>query len=251
MSAAFYNAIITENKKVAEGIYLLTAKGISPMPKAGQFYMLRTWAQNEPPLLSRPISVFDCDNASGTVSFLYEMRGIGTQKLSCAKAGDTLQLTGASGNGFPTEKLRGKIALIGGGIGIAPLYLLAKALKAKGCNVELFAGFRDVPYMLDAFALQCSSVSLATDSGNYGTKGFVTDLFNPTGFDAVCICGPEIMMEKAARACMEKGVAVYVSKEAKMACGVGACLGCTCKTIGGGKSVCKDGPVFEGGEVYA
>ena len=244
MNAAFYNANILANQAVADGIFLLTVGGVSPAPRAGQFYMLRTWAQNEPPLLSRPISVFDADETAGTVSFLYEVRGIGTEKLAAAKAGETLQLTGASGNGFAVEELSGKIALVGGGIGIAPLYYLAKTLVAKGCEVHFYAGFRDKPYMLDAFSAVCKAVSLATDSGNYGHKGFVTDVFSPTGYSAVCVCGPEIMMDKIARSATAAGVRAYVSKEAKMACGVGACLGCTCKTRNGGKSVCKDGPVF-------
>ena len=86
MNAAFYNANILANQAVADGIFLLTVGGVSPAPRAGQFYMLRTWAQNEAPILSRPISVFDADETAGTVSFLYEVRGIGTEKLAAAKA---------------------------------------------------------------------------------------------------------------------------------------------------------------------
>ena len=106
------------------------------------------------------------------------------------------------------------------------------------------------PYRVDAFSAACRSVHIATDSGRHGHHGFVTDLLDPAKYTAVCTCGPEIMMEKVAKMCLRAGVRVYVSREAKMACGVGACLGCTCKSKNGGVSVCKDGPVFEGSVLY-
>ena len=142
------------------------------------------------------------------------------------------------------------MALAGGGIGTAPLLQLAKELKNAGAEVHFFAGFRDEPYRLAAFAAVCDNVQIATDTGRVGHHGFVTDLLDPEQFDVVYTCGPEIMMEKVARMCLAKGVRVYVSKEAKMACGLGACLGCTCKSKNGGVSVCKDGPVFEGSVFY-
>ena len=121
---------------------------------------------------------------------------------------------------------------------------------AQGVDVDLYAGFRDEPYRVDAFSAACRSVHIATDSGRHGHHGFVTDLLDPAKYTAVCTCGPEIMMEKVAKMCLRAGVRVYVSREAKMACGVGACLGCTCKSKNGGVSVCKDGPVFEGSVLY-
>ena len=123
-------------------------------------------------------------------------------------------------------------------------------LAAQGVDVDLYAGFRDEPYRVDAFSAACRSVHIATDSGRHGHHGFVTDLLDPAKYTAVCTCGPEIMMEKVAKMCLRAGVRVYVSREAKMACGVGACLGCTCKSKNGGVSVCKDGPVFEGSVLY-
>ena len=132
----------------------------------------------------------------------------------------------------------------------APLLQLAAELAAQGVDVDLYAGFRDEPYRVDAFSAACRSVHIATDSGRHGHHGFVTDLLDPAKYTAVCTCGPEIMMEKVAKMCLRAGVRVYVSREAKMACGVGACLGCTCKSKNGGVSVCKDGPVFEGSVLY-
>lgn len=248
MSAAYCEVKILSNSHVAANIYLMTA-AYSGKADAGQFFMLRNWDANEAPLLSRPISVHSYDEKAGIISFLYEEKGIGTAKLKSAKSGDTLSLTGPSGNGFCLDNLNGKIALVGGGIGTAPLLLLAKRLHEKGARVTCLLGFRDETYQIKEFE-KYAEVKIATDKGTFGHKGFVTDLLCPKEYDAVCVCGPEIMMEKTAKMCMAQGVKVYVSRESKMACGVGACLGCTCKTKNGGKSVCKDGPVFEGGEIY-
>lgn len=248
MSAAYCEVKILSNSHVEGNIYLMTA-AYNGKASAGQFFMLRTWGINEAPLLSRPISVHDFDEKSGIISFLYEEKGIGTSKLKAAKIGDLVFLTGPSGNGFNLEALQGKIALVGGGIGTAPLLYLAKKLNEKGVEVTCLLGFRDETYNISEFE-KYSVVKIATDKGTFGHKGFVTELLCPEDYSAVCVCGPEIMMKKTAEICMAKGVTVYVSRESKMACGVGACLGCTCKTKNGGKSICKDGPVFEGGEIY-
>lgn len=205
MPAANYNAAVLANGAAGENVMLLTARWdeTTPAPACGQFYMLRAWKAEEAPLLSRPISVHRFDREKKEISFLYEVRGTGTQKLA-----------------------------------------------AQGVDVDLYAGFRDEPYRVDAFSAACRSVHIATDSGRHGHHGFVTDLLDPAKYTAVCTCGPEIMMEKVAKMCLRAGVRVYVSREAKMACGVGACLGCTCKSKNGGVSVCKDGPVFEGSVLY-
>ena len=163
-----------------------------------------------------------------------------------ASIDEVIQIVGATVLGT----LGGAVALVGGGIGTAPLLQLAAELAAQGVDVDLYAGFRDEPYRVDAFSAACRSVHIATDSGRHGHHGFVTDLLDPAKYTAVCTCGPEIMMEKVAKMCLRAGVRVYVSREAKMACGVGACLGCTCKSKNGGVSVCKDGPVFEGSVLY-
>ncbi|MEG2053850.1 MAG: dihydroorotate dehydrogenase electron transfer subunit [Oscillospiraceae bacterium] len=265
MSASYYKSKVLENECVQDNIYRLkvlyptardnlnkendgegkpTVKLLPPKP--GQFFMLRCWGKDEAPLLSRPISVNDFEK--DVLTFLYEVKGIGTEKIADLKKDDLLQLTGGCGNGFPLDKIKGKVAIVSGGIGIAPLLYLAKSLQ--NCTTDLFCGFRDKSYETLKFENFVNKISVATDTGNEGKKGFVTDLFDVNDYDVVVTCGPEIMMEKLAKNCLKNNVTVYVSKEGKMACGIGACLGCTCKTKNGGKSVCKDGPVFEGSEVY-
>ncbi len=245
MSASFCKSKVISNDEIFENIKLMRVE-YSGNVKPGQFFMLRCWDDATPPLLPRPISVHDYKD--GVLTFLYEVKGTGTQKIAQLSKGDEIALTGSAGNGFPINDIKGKVAVVSGGIGIAPLLYLVKRLT--DCTVDLFTGFRDTPYAIDSFKPFVNSVNIATDTGNVGQKGFVTDLFNVTDYDVVLTCGPEIMMEKLARNCIKNNVEVYVSKENKMACGIGACLGCTCKTKNGGKSVCKDGPVFKGTEVY-
>lgn len=236
----------------AENIRLLTTSWPrrDKAPRAGQFFMLRCWPIDAAPLLSRPISLHSYDPLTGTVQFLYEIKGQGTRMLAALRPGDGLQLTGPAGNGFPVEHIRGRVAVVGGGIGTAPLYELVKALAARGVKADLYCGFRDEPYCMERFVPLCGRVFVATDSGRAGFHGLVTELLRPEQYDIALCCGPEPMMRAAAALCREKGVPCLVSLEKKMACGVGACLGCTCHTKSGGKSVCKDGPVFNAEEVF-
>ena len=255
MRAACCEATVLRNEVIAPDIRLLTVvwPDRDHAPHAGQFFTLRSWGADEAPFLSRPISVHRWNPDSSTIEFLYQVVGEGTEKIAQLKMKDTFQLTGPMGNGFDVPDILSKykkIAVVGGGIGTAPLLQLAAELAAQGVDVDLYAGFRDEPYRVDAFSAACRSVHIATDSGRHGHHGFVTDLLDPAKYTAVCTCGPEIMMEKVAKMCLRAGVRVYVSREAKMACGVGACLGCTCKSKNGGVSVCKDGPVFEGSVLY-
>ena len=144
-----------------------------------------------------------------------------------------------------------KVALVGGGIGTAPLFYLAEQLTAQGAQVECLLGFRDEPYRLAHFAGGGRRVRIATDTGSYGHHGFVTELLQPQNYDVVYICGPEPMMRATVHKCLAAGTKCYVSMERKMACGLGACLGCTCKTEKGALvCVCKEGPVFEGGVFF-
>ncbi len=254
MSATSCNVRVLRQKAVASDIRRLTVAlpKEGPRPHAGQFYMLRCWSAAETPVLSRPISVHDVDEREGTLTFLYQIKGEGTQKLAHLAWGQTLTLTGPCGNGFDVAAAAaaGRVAVVGGGIGVAPLLLLCRELAAAGCKPELYAGFRDAPYALEDFLPYCAAISVATDSGTVGYHGLVTGILHPEEFDLVLTCGPNVMMQGVYRLCAEKGVPCLASLERKMACGLGACLGCTCHTKVGPKTVCQDGPVFPAQEVF-
>ena len=206
MNATSCKVTVLRQSTVAADIRCLTVQwpDASRPAKAGQFFMLRAWAANETPILSRPISVHDFDAATGALTFLYQVKGEGTQKLAALKEGDTLTVTGPCGNGFDVAAIaraaggkNGKIAVVGGGIGTAPLLQLCK----------------------EQFAM-------------------------------VLTCGPMVMMRGVYQLCAQSGMPCVASLERKMACGLGACLGCTCRTKVGAKTVCKDGPVFKAEEVF-
>lgn len=253
MPAANYNAAVLANGAAGENVMLLTARWdeTTPAPACGQFYMLRAWKAEEAPLLSRPISVHRFDREKKEISFLYEVRGTGTQKLAALRPGDTVALTGPSGRGFPVDgTLGGAVALVGGGIGTAPLLLLCKQLCRAGVRPDVYVGFRDTSYGMDRFVPWCHDVFVATDSGNEGHHGLVTDLLDAKNYDIVLTCGPMVMMRGVAKLCAAANVPCLASLEKKMACGLGACLGCTCHTKIGPVTVCKDGPIFNAQEVF-
>lgn len=233
-------AEILQNEQVSDDFYLMKVKKEN-QAAMGQFYMLRAW--NEYPVLSRPISVFDADPE--TVSFLYKVVGKGTEIFTKLKAGDEITLDGPHGNGFP--EVKGKIALVGGGVGIAPLYLTAKTLKKldPDTKVDIYLGFSGQPILTDRYEVVADQVKV-----NVG--GFVTDDIDPREYDFILTCGPEIMMKVLYRKCrdLKAKAPVYVSMENRMACGIGACLVCTCKTSKGNRRACKDGPVMLGNEVF-
>lgn len=229
-------ATVLKNEAVGKDFYLLKASG-SYDAKMGQFCMLRAW--EDYPVLSRPISIFDCD-AEG-ISFLYKVVGQGTELLAQLKPGDDITVQGPHGNGFP--QVQGKVALVGGGIGVAPLYYTAKQLKEQGNSVDLYLGFQEEALLEEDYKAVCDKLVL-----NIG--GFVTDDINPADYDVIMTCGPHIMMKVLADKTKGSGAKLYVSMENRMGCGVGACLVCSCKTTGGNKKVCKDGPVFTAEEVF-
>ena len=256
MSATNCKVGVLAQETLAADIRRLTVAWTDPRPeyrpRAGQFFMLRSWSAAETPVLSRPISVHDADAEAGTLTFLYQVKGEGTQKLAALRPGDTLSLTGPCGNGFDTAAAAapGRVAGVGGGIGVAPLLLLCKELAAAGCRPELYVGFRDEPYALEAFLPYCGAISVATDSGAVGYHGLVTGILHPENFDLVLTCGPNVMMQGVYRLCAAAGVPCLASLERRMACGLGACLGCTCHTKVGPRTVCQDGPVFKAEEVF-
>lgn len=242
MQPSYSKNRVVENINIVGNIYKLTLEGKFEV-KPGQFYNLRAWDRE--PILSRPISIYDV--SANTISFLYEIRGVGTELLGKLKPSEEVELLGPLGNGFEVEEIKGKVAVVVGGIGIAPLLYTVKNINAA--RVDLFAGFREKSYGLDEFKEYVDNIHISTDHGTEGHKGFVTDIFRPMDYDLVLCCGPEVMMKKVARMCNDCEVPVLISMESHMACGIGACLVCTCKTSEGMKRTCKDGPIFSGKDV--
>ena len=232
---------IVENERISEDIFVLSVTWNRTKVKAGQFFMLKCWGTEL--TLMRPISVFSADDK--LVTFMYRIVGKGTQKLSKMKPGDKLWLLGPCGNGYPCESLSGKVAVVGGGVGIPPLYYTAKTLTCSGVDVEAYLGFRDELFAVDDFSTYCENLFVSSENGPEGYHGYITDLLKPGQYDAVLTCGPEVMMRKVAKMCAETGTDCYCSLEHRMACGLGACLGCSIRTKQGMKRVCKDGPVFK------
>ncbi len=244
----YFESKVLHNVRISEDIFVLTAARQGVPARAGQFFMLKCW-DNELTLM-RPVSIFKAEDDS--LSFMYRTVGKGTHKLSQLKAGNPVQLLGALGNGYPIETLSAKsVALVGGGVGIPPLCETAKDLSSKNIIVDAFLGFKDDVFVLDDFVPYCRSLFISTETGSEGHKGFVTDLLHPEEYDAVFTCGPEIMMEKVAALCQEKSVPCWCSMERRMACGIGACLGCSIKTADGMRRVCKEGPVFEAQSIFS
>lgn len=231
-------AKIIYNNKLSKDMYLMKLEGISK-GEMGQFAMLRAW--DTYPVLSRPISIYDIDDEG--ISFLYKVVGQGTEIFSTLHEGDDVDVQGPYGKGFPM--VEGKIALVGGGVGVAPLYLTAKRLKEynKDSVVDIYLGFSDEAVLIDEY--EKVSDKVVTNVG-----GFITDDINPNEYDYILTCGPEIMMKILCKKAASTKAKVYVSMENRMACGVGACLVCTCKTHTGNKKACKDGPVFLAEEVF-
>jgi dihydroorotate dehydrogenase electron transfer subunit len=231
---------VLSNRKVSSGFFLLETTG-TDSAKMGQFYMLRAWENY--PLLSRPLSVFD--SGGGKLSFVYKVAGQGTKIFSNLKKDDPVSLLGPLGNGFPA--VTGNAALVGGGAGIAPLFLAAKQIKASdpGGRLEVFLGFSAEPFLVREF--ESAADRVITDVG-----GFITEKIDPAGYDHIFSCGPEAMMKALYEKCKAAGAGdrLHVSLENRMACGVGACFVCSRPAGSGNKKVCKDGPVFKAGEVF-
>ena len=223
---------VIRNEYVGEEMYLMEVEG-KFKGEMGQFYMLRAW--DNYPLLSRPISIHDISENS--ITFLYKVVGEGTKILSKLKSSESIKLEGPYGNGY--EKVEGKVGVVGGGIGIAPLYFVAKNIP----NCDAYLGFRNEPILIDKYNEICNEVNVAV--GNT----FVTDIIDVEKYDYILTCGPTPMMEKLVSMVEKTNTKLFVSLENHMACGVGACLVCTCKTKFGNKKTCKDGPVFRGEDV--
>lgn len=248
-------AKVISQKQIADQIFDLRletklAKDAHP----GQF--VAVYPKGESTLLPRPISICEADKDGGTLRLVYRVAGKGTAEFSACKAGDTLDLLGVLGNGFPVERANGKrVFLMGGGIGIPPLLELSKAVDGRK---QILLGYRNKDLFLEEDMAKYGDVYIATEDGSVGTKGNVMDIIGAHALqaDVIMACGPMPMLRAIKAYAAEKGIEAYISLEERMACGVGACLGCVCKTTHkdahshvNNARICTEGPVFEAGEI--
>lgn len=254
-------AVILSQKKIAQDIYSMWLKTekIAAEAVPGQFISLYT--NDGGKLLPRPISLCEIRKEDGALRIVYRVtgKGTGTEQFSKMKEGDRIPVLGPLGNGFPLDAAEGKrVFLIGGGIGVPPMLELAKQLKAGG-NTEnmMVMGYRDEQFLTEEFA-QNGTLYIATEDGSAGTKGNVLDAIRENALEAdmIMACGPTPMLRALKNYAGEKGILCYISMEERMACGIGACLACVCKTKDvdehsnvHNRRVCKDGPVFLATEV--
>lgn len=252
----FYGKVlIIENTSLGPCYYRLTilASEVAANAKPGQFVQIRVAAsQCQDPLLSRPISIFRVDESTDRVSMIYKVVGRGTSMLAGLKAGELLEILGPLGNGFVSAESARNIAFIAGGVGMPPLFCFGEYLKRSNFNynISLFYGGRSSLDLLelDLWSHIATGLFTATEDGSAGRQGLVTETFleehHRTEFDFIAACGPQPMLQAIQKIALAEGISGQLSLEAHMACGIGACLGCTCKTKQGYKRVCVDGPVF-------
>ncbi|MED3552253.1 dihydroorotate dehydrogenase electron transfer subunit [Cytobacillus praedii] len=249
---------IVSQAEIAEHIFKLTLQGelVREMNEPGQFVHLKVSDYAEP-LLRRPISISDINKDENQFTMIYRAEGRGTALLSERKPGDFVDVLGPLGNGFPIEAAStGETALlVGGGIGVPPLYELSKRLVKRGVKVIHVLGFQSENVLFyDEDFTKLGETYVATVDGSYGTKGFVTNIIEDRKltFDVLYSCGPTPMLKALENNYKDKKV--YLSLEERMGCGIGACFACVCHTADDPsghtyKKVCSDGPVFKAGEV--
>ena len=245
-------AVIMSQEKIGEGVYSmwLRTDKVAEYAKAGQF--VSVYCNEGSRLLPRPISICEIDKENKALRLVYRVAGKGTDEFSTMKEGETLRILGPLGNGF-TKKDK-KAFLIGGGIGIPPMLQLAKELD---CEKQMVLGYRDELFLLDDFN-GLGEVYIATEDGSAGTKGNVIDAIRENGLtaDVIYACGPTPMLRALKAYAAENNIECWISMEERMACGIGACLACVCKskekdhhTNVNNKRICKEGPVFLAEEV--
>ena len=228
---------IIKNEKLTDSVYKMTLKGdVSDITKPGQFVNIKL----DGLFLRRPISVNDV--SKDTLTIIYKVVGKGTEQLSTMKDGVLDILTGL-GNGYDVDKSGDNPLLIGGGVGVPPLYLLAKKLISQGKNVTVILGFnkKDEVFYQKEFEELGAKVIVTTVDGSLGVKGFVTNAMDDLNYTHIFTCGPEPMLKSVYKIAKTSG---QFSFEERMGCGFGACMGCSCKTLYGNKRICKDGPVL-------
>lgn len=234
---------ITDNKKIAEKTYFMSLEGdTSAITKPGQFINIKL----DGFFLRRPISVCDCEN--GKLSIIYKVVGNGTREMSELPVGAELDILSGLGNGYDTSKSGDCPVLIGGGVGVPPMYLLCKKLVSEGKKATVILGFNSEKevFGVDEFKATGAEVYVTTADGSVGTKGFVTDVLKNLDYTYFYTCGPMPMFKAIESIAKTSG---QYSFEERMGCGFGACMGCTCKTKYGNKRICKDGPVLEREEI--
>ena len=233
---------VAENALIAKDVYKMRLTGdTSDITQPGQFVNFKLQGL----YLRRPISV--CDVECGSLTVIYKVVGTGTAQLSQTQPGARLYALTGLGNGYDLSCAGDKPLLLGGGVGVPPLYLLAKQLISMGKTVQVVLGFNraDEVFYADEFRALGCRVSIATADGSIGVKGFVTDAL-PSEYSYFYTCGPEPMLKAVARKTVTGG---QMSFEARMGCGFGACMGCSCETLAGSKRICKDGPVMRKEEI--
>lgn len=234
---------ITSNEKIARDIFKMTLAGdTSAITAPGQFVNIKL----DEFFLRRPISVCDC--VGENLTLIYKTVGNGTEQMSRMAAGDELDLLTGLGNGYNTKKSGGSPLLVGGGVGVPPMYMLCRELISEGKNVTVVLGFnsKDDVFYENEFRALGADVHIATADGTYGTKGFVTDVIKDMQYTFFYTCGPEPMFRAMHKIMKTPG---QYSFEERMGCGFGACMGCSCKTLTGNKRICKEGPVMESEEI--
>ncbi|MBR4543341.1 MAG: dihydroorotate dehydrogenase electron transfer subunit [Lachnospiraceae bacterium] len=251
-------AQIIEQVELAPGIWSLKLK--TEMAKEavpGQF--IGIYPKDGSRLLMRPISICDAGSDEGILRVVYRAGGAGTKEISVYRAGDDVDILGVLGNGYDTAAVKGKkVLLLGGGIGIPPMLYGCKALKKNGIECAAVLGYADSNMFLkEDFEAVCDT-HIATMDGSFGTKGTVIDALNEQGVsgNVIFACGPMPMLRAIKSYAAEKGMEAYISLEERMACGVGACLGCVTKTVNvdhhthvKNSRICVEGPVFKAEDV--
>ena len=238
--------VLLSNEMIASRVYKMRLRGATDGIRAGQFVDIAVPGQ----FLRRPISV--CDVEGDMLTLIYKVVGDGTRTMSQLQPGATLNILTCLGNGYNLDKAGEHPLLVGGGVGVPPLYYLAKQLRAKGKQVRVILGFntREEVFFEDEFRRLGCEVKVTTADGSYGIKGFVTNALPSEGeSEGSCYyyaCGPLPMLRALMQAA---GTTGEVSMEERMGCGFGICVGCSIQTKNGIKRVCKEGPVFEAGEI--
>ena len=234
---------ITSNEKIARDIFKMTLSGdTSAITAPGQFVNIKL----DGFFLRRPISVCDC--VGENLTLIYKAVGHGTEQMSRMKSGDELDLLTGLGNGYNTEASGDSPLLVGGVVGVPPMYMLCRELISEGKKVTVVLGFnsKDDVFYENEFRALGADVHIATADGTYGTKGFVTDVIKNLQYTFFYTCGPEPMFRAMHKIMKTPG---QYSFEERMGCGFGACMGCSCKTLTGNKRICKEGPVMESEEI--